>query len=713
MSQYIKPPHQYGDLSNDEIEELLSNYLIDSWSYSKIVSFSRNEKEFEMRYLYCIPGRVSATTYAGTAYHAALRTYFEGLKDGTTYDIADLETIAYNLIDDLPAHRWKLQKTTPTIEDCRIDASKTASVLISNFLGEVNVYLDGVKEIKFTELYLDEWINVNGVDIPMPCHCQIDLVAQSNEGKTIIIDHKSKRTFTDEKEMKFTIGRQAITYAICYETATGEKVDEVWFIENKYSKNRDKSPQLVPFKVILDDDTRKLYEALLYEPLKRMLEAVSNPDYVYLINDSDNLTDKAEIYEFWSQTMLAEIDDFNIPESKKEKIKQRLKKIRDSSIASINPNVFKNFQKFASEFIQYDLSNKNMTNDEKIEHVLRSFGIVVKVQHKLSGYSSATYLLEVSAGTALAVVQKHKLDIANALNVSNVRIMKDLYVYQGKSYLAIESSIKREADLIYDPEKVDGMRIPLGVDNFGQVLYWNLNNPSTPHILCCGSTGSGKSVFLRSTIEYCLLSGVNEVVIFDPKFEFKTFGLSHPSISIFSDIEDIETAMEMLVDDMNSLVKSGKSRTKLVVFDEFADAVANSKKGKDLDIVEKVQTGFYAPKKLKGLFGDEMSKPQPKFEMKVTGRKNSLEENLRILLQKGRSSGFRIIAATQRASVKVITGDAKANFPVQVCFRVPKEIDSKVVLDEPGAESLTGKGDGLLKSPEHADTIRFQAYYKP
>ena len=53
------------------------------------------------------------------------------------------------------------------------------------------------------------------------------------------------------------------------------------------------------------------------------------------------------------------------------------------------------------------------------------------------------------------------------------------------------------------------------------------------------------------------------------------------------------------------------------------------------------------------------------------------------------------------------------NFPVQICFRVPKEIDSKVVLDEAGAETLAGKGDGMMKSPEYFDIVRFQGFYKP
>ena len=158
-----------------------------------------------------------------------------------------------------------------------------------------------------------------------------------------------------------------------------------------------------------------------------------------------------------------------------------------------------------------------------------------------------------------------------------------------------------------------------------------------------------------------------------------------------------------MVEDMQQRAKQrGWHPIKLVIFDEFADAVSAAKSGPELDIKEMVVVGTK-----KGPFG----LPVPKEELRVTGRLKSLEENLKILLQKGRSLGFRIIAATQRASTKVITGDAKVNFPVQVCFRVPKEVDSKVVLDEIGAESLNGRGDGLIKSPEYLDTVRFQGFY--
>jgi len=142
-------------------------------------------------------------------------------------------------------------------------------------------------------------------------------------------------------------------------------------------------------------------------------------------------------------------------------------------------------------------------------------------------------------------------------------------------------------------------------------------------------------------------------------------------------IDEIEWMMYKLTQKMAELVEWRKKERIVVIFDEFAEAFLNSRKGKELE-----------------------------------GEK-SLEENLRKLAQMGRSVGIRILIATQRASAKIITGDTKVNFPVQICFRVNKEADSRVVLDEAGAEALAGKGDGLIKSPDYPGTVRFQAYYQP
>lgn len=697
--------NKYISYSALQMEELFSNFLIDSWSYSKVASFARNEKEFEKNEIYRERGRRSASSIAGNAYHEALQMYFLNYREGIETPIVDLEQIAFSYIDEVPANNWKLQKTTPTIEDCKIKANKDVTSLIRNFYAERFIYTDDVEEIEGIELRCEEWLVINGVDIPLPCHAVIDLVVKKKDGTIAIVDHKSKRKYTDDEELAFTCGKQAITYIKCYEAKTGQSVSEVWFVENKPSKNKDNSSQLKKFVIKLDNDTRKLYEAILYEPLKRMLEAVSDPDYVYMINDNDNFVDKAELYNFWAKTMIAEVDDFDIPDNKKELISRRQKKIRDASLSTINPKTITTFKKNAAAFITYDLTDTNMSNGEKIEHKLRTFGLLAKVAHEIAGYSSNTYLVEVSAGVKIASIMKYRLDIASVLNVSSVRIGNNLVVHKGKSYLFIETPKKRTKTLYWDEKQLKGLKIPIGVDNYGNTIVWDLNNHSTPHMLICGATGSGKSVSIKSTIEYALAAGIKDIVIFDPKYEFCSY---NGKAEVYNEIEDIEEQMRLLVEEMQNRTKNGINTKKLVIFDEFADAVSASKSGSELDIREKVQVGYYAPKKMDGF----LLEPEPKYEMRVTGRLKSLEENLKILLQKGRSLGFRIIAATQRASVNVITGDAKVNFPVLVCFRVPKEIDSKVVLDEPGAETLGGMGDGLMRSPEYIDLVRFQGFYK-
>ena len=242
-------------------------------------------------------------------------------------------------------------------------------------------------------------------------------------------------------------------------------------------------------------------------------------------------------------------------------------------------------------------------------------------------------------------------------------------MYQGKSYLAIEVNKKRTEDLPWDKKWLEGYRLPLGLDNFRNTIVWDLDNNTTPHVLVCGGTGSGKSVCLTNILYYALEAGVKDIVILDPKYEF-AYAQLPDNVRVLSEIADIDQALADMVVDMNERVKNRQKHFTLVIFDEFADAADQSD--------------------------------------------GTLIKNFKMLLQKGRSAGFRFVAATQRASVKTIPGDIKVNLPVQVCFRVPKGLDSKVVLDTEGAEALAGAGDGLIHSPEYNDgLVRFQAFYRP
>ena len=666
---------KYESYTPDRLEEHFASYLIDSWSYSKVSCFARNEKSFEKQYIYLEPDRRSSSSVAGNAYHAAMEEFFSVMQmTGNTQmpDVVSLEQRAFEYINDkVYPNEWKLQKTTPTVEDCITDASRKAVSLIRNFYGERDLYMEDMEKVIAVEARYEEWLTVNGVDIPLPCHAIIDLVLKLKDGRTVIVDHKGKGAYSDEKEVALVHGKQAITYVLAFEKATGIHVDEVWFLENKYTSNKDGSPQLRKFVITMDPDSRKLYEAMLYEPLRRMIEAVSNPDYIYTVNDSDNLSDKAELYAFWAKTMIAEVDDFNVPDDKKDLIRMRHRKIKDASLAMINPKVITDFKKEAASFITYDLSFSNMTNSEKIHHILMTFGMNTQVT-EITGFSSDTYLLEVSAGVKIGNIYKYRKDIANALNVPSVRIPESLAIYEGKSYLAVETGKKRTETLLWDEKYLQGRKLPVGMDNFRNVIYWDLDNHSTPHLLVCGSTGSGKSVELRCLIEYARLAGVGDITVFDPKGEFSDLACGW--IKVYDDTEDMYRVMGEMVSDMQNRKNTKDRHLTMLVIDEFADIMDST--------------------------------PADKGGM-------TMEQLLKMLAQKGRSLGFRIIAATQRASTKVITGDTKVNFPVQICFRMPKAIDSQVVIDEEGAECLQGQGDGLIKSPEYMDSVvRFQGFYK-
>lgn len=672
--------NRYAHLSPDALEEHFSNYLVDSWSYSAVACFARNEKAFEMQYIYREQDKNSFSSVAGSAYHAALAKYFEGMKGGAgTPTQIDLTNIAYAYIDAVEPSHWKLTEKVNTVEGAIAETTTKMNKLLANFASELSIYTDDIDEVLAVEERVDEWVVVNGVDIPLPLHGVVDLVVRTKDDKIVIIDHKGVGKFTPESEIALVRGQQAITYAIAWESKTEMPVDEVWFIENKDSANKDQSPQLRKSVIVMDTDSHRLYEALLYEPLRRMLEAVSDPDYIYTINKDDNFVDKATLYDFWARTQISEIEDFpQIPENKKDIIAKRQRKIKDSSIGAISPKIITQFRKAAASFIAFDYAHSNMTPQEKIEHILRTHNVKVSVAHVIDGFSCITYLCDVAPGTEILSIFRHQLDIAYALDVKLVRVAGTLAMYEGKSYVAIEVNKPCSETLLWDEKYLEGHRLPIGLDNFRRPIVWDLDNNTTPHALVCGATGSGKSVMLISTLRYALKAGITDIRILDPKYEFIDLDLPD-SVSVFNEIPDIEAELARMVVDMNDRIRARQKHFTLVIFDEFADANDQSRTGKALAEGEK-----------------------------------SLQENFKLLLQKGRSCGFRFIAATQRADTKTINGTTKANLPVQICFRVPKGIDSKVVIDTEGAEQLAGNGDGLIHSPQYNDgLVRFQGFYYP
>ena len=195
MNKYLK-------YTPEQMEEHLSGYLIDSWSYSGVQCFARNEKAFEMQYIYCENDRKSISAMAGSAYHEALKEFFSIWKPGVKPEFVALTAVAYGYLDEVPANDWKTTDTFPTAEAAKAEATSKVNNLLKYFCEEVGTYTGDIAEVLHVETRFEEWVTVNGVDIPLPLHAVIDLVARLKNGKVVIIDHKSKSKFTDEADPK-------------------------------------------------------------------------------------------------------------------------------------------------------------------------------------------------------------------------------------------------------------------------------------------------------------------------------------------------------------------------------------------------------------------------------------------------------------------------------------------------------------------------------
>jgi hypothetical protein len=293
---------KYSALSIEEQNELLSNYLISHWSVSGVRSFARNEKDFERSYIFGERSSVKGlSAHVGTVYHNTLQEFFLHWKASEkVMSFDEMAMVAHRELKSIGANEYKEAKSK-TIQEQQNDALKYVNSLVKNFLKEVDSYLDDIQEIVMIETPLIEWITLDGIDIPVPLKGVPDLVYINKEGYLCISDHKSKKSYTPESDVHVNCSKQSTAYACLVDEnikrpewkpliekypKIKEGVKFFRYYENKYTVNRDGSRQIRCITIEINE-TRPVYEALLMEGVQRMMEAVSNPDYVYLINEDD------------------------------------------------------------------------------------------------------------------------------------------------------------------------------------------------------------------------------------------------------------------------------------------------------------------------------------------------------------------------------------------------------------------------------------------
>jgi DNA segregation ATPase FtsK/SpoIIIE-like protein len=289
-------------------------------------------------------------------------------------------------------------------------------------------------------------------------------------------------------------------------------------------------------------------------------------------------------------------------------------------------------------------------------------------------------------------VVRYRARLREGANVAQVEraapdIQRDMdwpsepFIENGPRYVAIDAPRAERETLPWSFARaaaLRGLEVPVGLSVERELVTLDL--AGAPHLLVAGSTGSGKTVFLQGLVLSLLErlpAPACEVVVVDPKAvdfaSFEGLGLARPvvtdaaaAVSLLQHLADVEMPArtrrlrELRITDRKEVPESAPSMPALVVvIDEFADLVASVKNDREA--------------------------------------KAALFDSVQRLLQRARNVGIHLVLATQRPSVDALPGMLKVNLPVRIAFKLPDGVNSKIVLDAPGAERLLGRGDLLLQ----------------
>lgn len=346
-----------------------------------------------------------------------------------------------------------------------------------------------------------------------------------------------------------------------------------------------------------------------------------------------------------------------------------------------------------------------------LEETFKNFGFNIRVVEIETGPVIAQYEVELEAGLRLSKITGLADDLAIALRVPSVRIVAPI---PGKNTVGIEvpnetRQVVRLRDVIEESDtRASKMNIPvfLGKDVSGNPMVVDL--AKMPHLLIAGRTGTGKSVCLNAIITsvlMCCRPDEVRMLMIDPKMvELSGYGrlphLMHPVITDMKKAEAILAwAVEKMEERYSLLAKVGVRH-----INSFND-LGRDEILRRLEIDEEDQPND-VPDKLPFIVivADEMA------DLMMTAGKD-VEQHIIRLAQKSRAVGIHLILATQKPTVDVITGLIKSNLPARLSFQVASKTDSRVVLDENGADKLLGNGDMLFLWPGTSTLIRGQGTY--
>lgn len=340
-----------------------------------------------------------------------------------------------------------------------------------------------------------------------------------------------------------------------------------------------------------------------------------------------------------------------------------------------------------------------------LEETLKSFGIEARVGEINCGPSITSFEVHPSIGVKVQKIKALENDIALNLQAKSIRIIAPI---PGKAAVGVEvpslypQQVSLKEMLVYYQQVKKKLSIPilLGKSVSGEHLLSDLTK--MPHCLIAGATGSGKSVCINTIVMSIMMSASPDdikLLMIDPKkVELTQYSkLPHMIAPVVTEPNGAYAAMQWLVKEMQSRYEILK-QLGLRNISAFNSRKINRELEESLSIA--------IPQRLPFIVGivDE-------FADLMMVSSSDLETPIARIAQMARAVGIHLILATQRPSREVITGIIKANFPSRIAFKVASRINSQIILDEVGAESLLGNGDLLFLPPGSSQLVRAQGAY--
>jgi hypothetical protein len=668
--------------------------LIDHWSYSSMCSLLGNPLAFKKQYvLKQYDNTYSPSGLVGSAAHKALEMYLKGMP--------------------VEAAISEGQKVIDQTSDMGIEYGKTGTRagIIATYNQAINMYFEelptwyeilGVEESITTEIE-----SISGGNLPLPAKAKIDLITKNKLGEIEVIDHKFVKGYSDGNVDDFRHWLQGMFDYYIIKAKYGQAPARIIFNELKVTKNKDGSPQLQPYSMEFSNMDFATFERLFND----CTTLINDPNMIFLPNPADMFNGQLT-FELYRTGVMGVDRPVAVPH-----------KTAEVTFAD------KQYVASASDKVE----NQNLTMEERIRMKLQEFGIPVQMHDTHTGPSVTQYTMKPSRGVPMSKIARMDRDLALALEAKSLRVEAPI---PGTGLVGVEvpSATRTTVELSQNHLRPGTLQLPIGVNLHNEVVYKDLAD--MPHLLVAGATGAGKSVMLNVIIKSLtqqLTPAALELILVDPKqVEFSAYeDLPHLAQPVVNDNKGAAEVLDATVKEMEKRYtllrkrgfrsiseynKSGYRKNpipyRVVILDEFADLMMTADKQpvgsidyaklKDniLWAVANGKSGKLTQKALKEAMAMTLEDGVP-----------AAEESIIRIAQKARAVGIHLILATQRPSADVVTGLIKANVPTKIAFMATSRVNSQIILDQPGAEELTGRGDMLFADPSHNGLQRLQGLY--